>query len=222
MRHFDIIKWLWVAGIIYTFLQGYTFICRDRRNSSWLFFLCAFCNFPVYRRLHTLYYLHMKMKNIDKLNGRAFERYLTVQFRHLGYHVTLTSYSHDYGADLVLRKWGKKDCCSGKTLWAKCGKLRLFRKLLVLLLITKLIGQWLLQNSNFTEKCQRSRQKKWSRIVGKKRNAEKISYKSLSSARWKLEKPVGGILGRGQENTECLGNENLLDWHLNHYRNGIW
>ena len=48
------------------------------------------------------------MKNIDKLNGRAFERYLTVQFRHLGYHVTLTSYSHDYGADLVLRKWGKK------------------------------------------------------------------------------------------------------------------
>lgn len=47
--------------------------------------------------------------------------------------------------------------------------------------------------------------------MGKKRNAEKISYKSLSSARWKLEKPVGGILGRGQENTECLGNENLLD-----------
>ena len=35
--------------------------------------------------------------------------------------------------------------------------------------------------------------------MGKKRNAEKISYKSLSSARWKLEKPVGGILGRGQE-----------------------
>ena len=47
--------------------------------------------------------------------------------------------------------------------------------------------------------------------MGKKRNAEKISYKSLSSARWKLEKTVGGILGRGQENTECLENENLLD-----------
>ena len=109
MRHFDIIKWLWVAGIIYTFLQGYTFYMqRQGEIAVGCSFLCAFCIFQFIRRLHTLYYLHMKMKNIDKLNGRAFERYLTVQFRHLGYHVTLTSYSHDYGADLVLRKWGKK------------------------------------------------------------------------------------------------------------------
>ena len=35
--------------------------------------------------------------------------------------------------------------------------------------------------------------------MGKKRNAEKISYKILSSARWKIEKPVGEIWGRGQE-----------------------
>ena len=109
MRHFDIIKWLWVAGIIYTFLQGYTFYMqRQGEIAVGCSFLCAFCIFQFIRRLHTLYYLHMKMKNIDKLNGRAFEHYLTVQFRHLGYHVTLTSYSHDYGADLVLRKWGKK------------------------------------------------------------------------------------------------------------------
>ena len=106
MRHFDIIKWLWVAGIIYTFLQGYTFYMqRQGEIAVGCSFLCAFCIFQFIRRLHTLYYLHMKMKNIDKLNGRAFERYLTVQFRHLGYHVTLTSYSHDYGADLVLRNW---------------------------------------------------------------------------------------------------------------------
>ena len=98
MRHFDIIKWLWVAGIIYTFLQGYTFYMqRQGEIAVGCSFLCAFCIFQFIRRLHTLYYLHMKMKNIDKLNGRAFERYLTVQFRHLGYHVTLTSYSHDYG-----------------------------------------------------------------------------------------------------------------------------
>ena len=92
MRHFDIIKWLWVAGIIYTFLQGYTFYMqRQGEIAVGCSFLCAFCIFQFIRRLHTLYYLHMKMKNIDKLNGRAFERY-----------------SHDYGADLVLRKWGKK------------------------------------------------------------------------------------------------------------------
>lgn len=107
-------------------------------------FLCAFCIFQFVRRLHTLYYLHMKMKNIDKLNGRAFERYLTVQFRHLGYHVTLTSYSHDYGADLVLRKWGKKIVVQAKRYERNVG-IAAVQEVLVLLLITKLIGQWLLQ-----------------------------------------------------------------------------
>ena len=144
MIRFDIIKWLWVAGIIYTFLQGYTFYMqRQGEIAVGCSFLCAFCIFQFIRRLHTLYYLHMKMKNIDKLNGRAFEHYLTVQFRHLGYHVTLTSYSHDYGADLVLRKWGK--LLFRQNAMSEMWELRLFRKLLVLLLITKLIGQWLLQ-----------------------------------------------------------------------------
>ena len=120
MRRFDIIKWLWVAGIIYTFLQGYTFYMqRQGEIAVGCSFLCAFCIFQFIRRLHTLYYLHMKMKNIDKLNGRAFERYLTVQFRHLGYHVTLTSYS--LWSRSCSSQMGKKDCCSGKTLWAKCG-----------------------------------------------------------------------------------------------------
>ena len=137
MRHFDIIKWLWVAGIIYTFLQGYTFYMqRQGEIAVGCSFLCAFCIFQFIRRLHTLYYLHMKMKNIDKLNGRAFERYLTVQFRHLGYHVTLTSYSHDYGEKRLLFR---------QNAMSEMWELRLFRKLLVLLLITKLIGQWLLQ-----------------------------------------------------------------------------
>lgn len=129
---------------IHIFAGIYILYAETGRNSSWLFFSVCFCIFQFIRRLHTLYYLHMKMKNIDKLNGRAFERYLTVQFRHLGYHVTLTSYSHDYGADLVLRKWGKR-LLFRQNAMSEMWELRLFRKLLVLLLITKLIGQWLLQ-----------------------------------------------------------------------------
>ena len=67
MRHFDIIKWLWVAGIIYTFLQGYTFYMqRQGEIAVGCSFLCAFCIFQFIRRLHTLYYLHMKMKNIGQ------------------------------------------------------------------------------------------------------------------------------------------------------------
>ena len=48
------------------------------------------------------------MKKVDKLSGRAFEKYLRIQFRHLGYRVKLTESSHDYGADLVVKKRGEK------------------------------------------------------------------------------------------------------------------
>lgn len=66
-------------------------------------------------------------------------------------------------------------------------------------------------NSNFTKSARDLAKRNEVELWGRKEMQKKISYKSLSSARWKLEKPVGGILGRGQENTECLGNENLLD-----------
>ena len=109
MRYFDIKKWLWLSGVIYTFLQGYTFYIRKEGEAAVGFaFLCAVCLVQFIRRLCMLYYLHMPMKKIDKLDGHLFERYLAVQFRHLGYRVKVTSYSHDYGADLILRKWGKK------------------------------------------------------------------------------------------------------------------
>ena len=109
MRYFDIKKWLWLAGVLYTFLRGYTFYTRREGEAAvGCALLCAICIYQFIRRLCILYYLHMTMKRIDKLSGRAFERYLTIQFRHLGYRVKLTRYSHDYGADLVLRKWGKK------------------------------------------------------------------------------------------------------------------
>ena len=141
MRRFDIIKWLWVAGIIYTFLQGYTFYMqRQGEIAVGCSFLCAFCIFQFIRRLHTLYYLHMKMKNIDKLNGRAFERYLTVQFRHLGYHVIVTTMEQ-----ILFFANGEKRLLFRQNAMSEMWELRLFRKLLVLLLITKLIGQWLLQ-----------------------------------------------------------------------------
>ena len=52
--------------------------------------------------------LAMSMKKIDKPSGKAFEEYLTVQFRKMGYRVRMTEGSHDYGADLILKK--RKTC----------------------------------------------------------------------------------------------------------------
>ena len=132
MRRFDIIKWLWVAGIIYTFLQGYTFYMqRQGEIAVGCSFLCAFCIFQFIRRLHTLYYLHMKMKNIDKLNGRAFMLHSQV--------IATTMEQILFFAN------GEKRLLFRQNAMSEMWELRLFRKLLVLLLITKLIGQWLLQ-----------------------------------------------------------------------------
>lgn len=50
----------------------------------------------------------MKLKKIDKMSGRSFELYLKAQFERLRYRVTLTEASNDYGADLILKKRGKK------------------------------------------------------------------------------------------------------------------
>ena len=115
-------------------------------------------------------------ENIDKLNGRAFEHYLTVQFRHLGYHVTLTSYSHDYGADLVLRKWGKR-LLFRQNAMSEMWELRLFRKLLVLLLITKLIGQWLFV-SNFTKSARDLAKRNEVELWGRKEMQKKFHIKA--------------------------------------------
>ena len=59
------------------------------------------------RRIWRSRYLNMSMRKIDRLSGEAFEEYLYVQFRRLGYRVRFTEASHDYGADLILKKRGK-------------------------------------------------------------------------------------------------------------------
>ena len=51
--------------------------------------------------------MHMSMRRIDRLSGEAFEAFLSVQFKRLGYRVAFTGASHDYGADLILRRRGK-------------------------------------------------------------------------------------------------------------------
>ncbi len=44
------------------------------------------------------------MPYIDKMDGRQFEIYLQVLFRHLGYHPEITKQSGDFGADLIMER----------------------------------------------------------------------------------------------------------------------
>lgn len=53
-------------------------------------------------------FLKLKLTQIDYLSGRDFEKYLYYKLRSERYKVKLTPSSHDFGADLVLKKGTKK------------------------------------------------------------------------------------------------------------------
>ncbi|WP_436949334.1 restriction endonuclease [Staphylococcus shinii] len=44
------------------------------------------------------------IKDIDRMDGLDFEFYLSVLFKELGYKAVVTNGSHDFGADLILKK----------------------------------------------------------------------------------------------------------------------
>ena len=116
-------------------------------------------------------------QNIDKLNGRAFERYLTVQFRHLGYHVTLTSYSHDYGADLVLRKWGKKIVVQAKRYERNVG-IAAVQEVVGSIAYYKADRAMVVTNSNFTKSARDLAKRNEVELWGRKEMQKKFHIKA--------------------------------------------
>ena len=59
--------------------------------------------------------------DIDKMDGKTFEKYLEVLFKKLGYKVERTRYVGDYGADLVTAKDGIKVAIQAKRNKRKVG-----------------------------------------------------------------------------------------------------
>jgi restriction system protein len=69
----------------------------------------------------TAYRIYEKQKlaksgidEIDKMDGKTFEKYLEVLFNKLGYRVERTRYVGDYGADLITNKDGVKTVIQAK------------------------------------------------------------------------------------------------------------
>jgi len=54
------------------------------------------------------------IEEIDAMDGKAFEQRMELLFRDLGYSVTLTQYSGDYGADLIVIKDGLRTAVQAK------------------------------------------------------------------------------------------------------------
>jgi len=59
--------------------------------------------------------------DIDKMDGKTFEKYLKVFFEKLGYKVERTKYIGDYGADLVATNNGIKTVIQAKRYKSKVG-----------------------------------------------------------------------------------------------------
>lgn len=109
MKKFDMITWIMLAVLVYAYMKGYVlYLAGQGKEYMGYALLCGILIPWVLERLSKRRYLRMKMKKVDKLSGRAFEKYLRAQFRHLGYRVVLTGLSHDYGADLIIKKRGEK------------------------------------------------------------------------------------------------------------------
>lgn len=51
---------------------------------------------------------HMDLDQVDDLSGLDFEYFLFYLFKKRRIHTKITSYSHDFGADLILRYHGKR------------------------------------------------------------------------------------------------------------------
>jgi restriction system protein len=58
------------------------------------------------------------IKEVDQMDGRSFEVFLSSLFRRLGYGVELTRYRGDYGADLVVTLAGARTAVQAKR-WSK-------------------------------------------------------------------------------------------------------
>jgi restriction system protein len=56
--------------------------------------------------------------DVDRMDGRTFETFLSIVFRREGYTVAVTRYRGDYGADLVIEKDGNRTAVQAKR-WSK-------------------------------------------------------------------------------------------------------
>ena len=61
------------------------------------------------------------IREVDRMDGKTFERFLEVLFNSLGYKVERTRYVNDYGADLVVAKGGTKTVVQAKRFKRRVG-----------------------------------------------------------------------------------------------------
>jgi restriction system protein len=91
---------------------------------------------------------------IDGMDGRTFEVFLSILFRRLGYSVEVTRYRGDYGADLVVKKGGRKIAVQAKR-WKKRVGLKAVQEAVAAKAIYGCEGALVVANRDFTQQARR-------------------------------------------------------------------
>jgi restriction system protein len=88
------------------------------------------------------------------MDGRTFEVFLSTLFRHLGYSVEVTKYRGDYGADLVVKKGGRKTAVQAKR-WKKRVGLKAVQEAVAAKAMYGCEGALVVANREFTQQARR-------------------------------------------------------------------
>lgn len=91
---------------------------------------------------------------IDTMDGRTFEVFLSTLFRSLGYGVELTRYRGDYGADLVVKRDGRKIVVQAKR-WKKAVGVKAVQEAVAAKAMYDCEGALVVANRDYTEQARR-------------------------------------------------------------------
>lgn len=91
---------------------------------------------------------------IDTMDGRTFEVFLSTLFRRLGYSVDVTRYRGDYGADLVVKRNGHKTAVQAKR-WKKSVGLKAVQEAVAAKAMYGCEDALVVANRDFTQQARR-------------------------------------------------------------------
>lgn len=105
--------------------------------------------------LLAIYHREQKLRragiaDIDQMDGLEFETYLQQLFKALGYTVTLTPPSGDYGADLILKKQGETIAVQAKRYKNNVG-IKAVQEMKAAEMHYNASASWVVTNSYFTD-----------------------------------------------------------------------
>lgn len=97
-------------------------------------------------------YKKANIKDIDKMSGLDFELYLSILFKKLGYRTIVTNASHDFGADVILKKNNHKIVLQAKRYaYKKNVSISAIQEVFAAQQYHKADESWVITNSYFTK-----------------------------------------------------------------------